>query len=176
MSARTVASPGRVAAALPRWTLAAALTALTFPAATAGAQEPNAEPRVRIWHGRLNDPDAVARRLQERVALSDEQRERVRQMAQKFRDEHRTLLRQLEEMRAELRRLTEDGSRPDREKLRELSERYGNPMRELRPGLRELREGVMQLLTPEQRERWKERSRERQGEHRLWKEQNRSGP
>lgn len=136
--------------------------------AVAGAQERPRTERERDHRGmRAERPWAG-------LGLSEEQRDRLRELRQRFREENADALERARRMRTEIRESRRAGDRPSREEIAAIAERHGNPLEELRSAREAHQARVHEVLTPEQRDRLEARMRElreRRGEgHRRGRE------
>lgn len=88
----------------------------------------------------------------ERLDLTEEQKAKIEELNEAFRRDNADVLERMGKMRGDLQKRTEGNRQPTQEEIQSLNSYYGNPMRQLFPAFRRLREGVMSVLTDEQRE------------------------
>lgn len=114
------------------------------------------------WKG--FEPGDIAERLSRAVDPTDEQRSQIQGLVERFRAQNADVLARSRALRDALRGARESGTRPSREDLDALARQYGYPGRELAPAVQGLREDVLDLLTPDQKQRLedlRQRGRER---------------
>ncbi len=150
--------------------LGMALACAAAPPALGQEPAPPAEPpapSMHRFHGERwkgFEPGDLAERLSRAVALTDEQRSRIQGLVERFRSQNADVLARSRALRDALHGARESGTRPSREDLDALASQYGYPGRELGSAVKDLREDVLDLLTPDQKQRLedlRQRGRER---------------
>ena len=103
------------------------------------------------WKG--FEPGDIAEKLSRAVDLSGEQRSRIEGLVEQFRAQNADVVARARALHDALHEARESGTRPSREDLDALARQYGYPGRELAPAVKDLRDDVLDLLTPDQKQR-----------------------